>query len=178
MSMSKRSWLSVVVAGLLLPGMMGIAFSGVEPSPFQPEINKLHSIELQVAAINKRLAKVDELPVMPEGTTNYLTAMANQMQGVQARLDEVLLLLPLPSAGGTYIGQEEAVFALDSIRVDSKDSYIILGRIVSRMGVEPSPFLPVFNDVSIKIIGDINIHLSPVLPILEPPRIIVTPVFP
>ena len=176
--MNKRVWVSVVVAGFLVLGMTGAAFSGVEPSPFQPEINKLHAIELQVAAINKRLAKLDELPALSDGTTNYLTAMANQMQGVQAKLDEVLLMLPLPTAGSTYIGQEEAVFALDSIRVDSKDSYIILGRIVSRMGVEPSPFLPVFNTVSIKIIDDINIHLLPVLPILEPPTIIIPPVFP
>ena len=176
--MNTRSLLSVVATGLLLLGMSGIVSAGVEPSPFEPEINKLHSIELQVAAINKRLAKVDEYQVIPEGTTNYLTAMANQMQGVQARLDEVLLMLPLPSTGSTYIGQEEAVFALDSIRVDSKDSYIILGRIVSRMGVEPSPFLPVFNNVSIKIIDDINIHLLPVLPILEPPQIILPPVLP
>jgi len=168
--MGKRSLLSVVVAGFLLLGITGIVYPGIEPSPFEPEINKLHSIELQVAAINKRIAKLDEFEILPEGTTNYLNAMANQMQGVQAKLEEVMLVLPLPSEGGTYIGQNEAVFALDSIRVDSKDAYGILERIVRRMGVEPSPFLPLFNDVSIKIIDKINVHLSPVLePIVLPP---------
>jgi hypothetical protein len=176
--MNRKTRLSVIVAGLVLLGITGTAFSGVEPSPFQPEINKLHAIELQVAAINKRLSKLDEYPALPNGTTNYLSAMANQMQGVQTKLDEVLLMLPPPSVGSSYIGQDEAIFALDSIRVDSKDAYIIVGRIVSRMGVEPSPFLPVFNDVSLKIIVDINDHLLPVMPILEPPHIILPPAFP
>jgi hypothetical protein len=123
-----------------------------------------------VAAINKRLAKVDEAETLPEGTTNYLSAMANQMQGLQTRLEEVLLVLPSPVPGGAYIGQDEVVFALDSIRADSKGASDILERIVSRMGVEPSPFLPLFRDVSIRIVEGINIHILPVMPPLPPPQ--------
>ncbi len=145
-----------------------LASAGVEPSPFEPEINKLHSIELQIAAINKRLAKVNEFETLPGGATDYLNAMANQIQGLKTKLDEVLLVLPAPSSGGSYIGQDEVVFALDSIRVDSKGNFDIVENIVSRMGIDPAPFLPLFN-VSIRIIEGINLHIEPVLPPLPPP---------
>jgi len=168
--MGKKVFLSVAVGGLLLLGIAGACFAGIEPSPWEPEINKLHSIELNIAAINKRLAKVEEAATLPEGTTNYLNAMANQMQGLQTRLEEVLLVLPSPIPGGAYIGQDDAVFALDSIRADSKGASDILERIVSRMGVEPSPFLPVFRNVSIRIIEGINMHILPVMPPLPPPQ--------
>ena len=168
--MKKRILLSVLAAGIFVLGIEGVCLAGVEPSPFQPEINKLHSIELNIAAINKRLAKVEEAATLPEGTTNYLNAMANQMQGLQTRLEEVLLVLPSPIPGGAYIGQDDAVFALDSIRADSKGASDILERIVSRMGVEPSPFLPVFRNVSIRIIEGINMHILPVMPPLPPPQ--------
>lgn len=50
--MKKRILLSTVVAGLLVLGIAG-GSAGVEPSPWQPEVNKLHSIELNIAAIEK-----------------------------------------------------------------------------------------------------------------------------
>ena len=167
--MGKRVFLSVVVAGMLLLGA-GVCLAGVEPSPFEPEINKLHSIELNIAAINKRLAKLNEVDTLPEGATEYLNAMANQMQGLKARLEEVLLVVPLPSFDAPFIGQDEVVFALDSIRGDSSEAYGIIENIVSRMGVGPSPFLPLFNDVSRRIIIGINDHLrTVVIPPLTPP---------
>lgn len=169
--MKQMVFLVFVFGELLLLGIAGMCFAGVEPSPFEPEINKLHSIELNVAAINNRLAKVDESETLPEGTANYMNAMANQLQGLQERLEEVLLVLPSPVPGGAYIGQDDAVFALDSIRDDSKGAFDILERIVSRMGVEPSPFLPLFRDASIRIIEGINIHILPVMPPLPPPQL-------
>ena len=169
--MEKKIVLSVVLAGLMVLGFAGSVLAGVEPSPFEPEINKLHSIELQGAAINKRLAKLDEFETLPEGATNYLNAMANQMQGLKAKLEEVLLVLPSPSLISPYEGQEEVVFALDSIRVDSKGSFDVLENIVSRMGIDPVPFLPLFRDVSIRIIDGINIHISPILPPLPLPQL-------
>ena len=169
--MRTKVLLSVAVGGLLILGLAAACLAGVEPSPFISEINKLHSIELNVAAINKRLAKVDEAETLPEGTTNYLNAMANQMQGLQTRLEEVLVVLPSPILGGAYVGQDEVVFALDSIRVDSKGAFDIVERIVSRMGIEPSPWLPLFRDISIRIIEGINIHILPILPPLPPPQL-------
>jgi hypothetical protein len=159
--MGKRIALSVLVAGMLVLGLVGACLAGVEPSPFQPEINKLHSIELNVAAINKRIAKLNDSETLSGGATNYLNAMANQMQGLKARLEEVLDVLPPRSLNTPYIGQEEVFFALESIKDDSKGAFDIVENIVSRMGVGPSPFLPVFRDVSIRIVERIDIHIRP-----------------
>lgn len=168
--MGKTVFLSVAVAGMLLLGIVGVCLAGVEPSLFEPEVNKLHSIELSIAAMNKRLAKLNEFDTLPEGATEYLNAMANQMQGLKARLEEVLLVVPLPSFDAPFIGQDEVVFALDSIRIDSKEAFDIVEDIVSRMGVGPSPLLSLFNDVSRGIIIGINDHLrTVVIPPLTPP---------
>ena len=171
----KRVFLSVVVAGMSLLSV-GVCFAGVESFPFEPEIDKLHSIELTLAAINKGLGKLNELDALPEGATEYLDAMANQMQGLKARLEEVLLVVPLPSYDAPFIGQDEVVFTLDSIRGDSSEGYGIIENIVSRMGVGPLPFLPLFNDVSRRIIIEINNHLRTVtIPPLTPPLPITFP---
>jgi hypothetical protein len=91
-------------------------------------------------------------------------------------LEEVLLVVPLPSFDAPFIGQDEVVFALDSIRGDSSEGYGIIENIVRRMGVGPSPFLPLFNDVSRRIIIGINDHLqSVVIPPLTPPPPITFP---
>lgn len=171
--MGKRVSLSVAVSMMLLLGV-GVCFAGVEPSPFEPEIKKLHSIELNIAAINKRLAKLNGFDTLPEGATEYLNAMANQMQGLKARLEEVLLVVPLPSFDAPFIGQDEVVFALDSIRGDSSEGYGIIENIARRMGVGPSPFLPLFNDISRRIIIEINDHLRTVVipPLTAPPPIV------
>jgi len=173
--MGRRVFLSVVVAGMLLPGV-GVCLAGVAPSPFEAEIDKLHSIELNIAAINNRLAELNEFDTLPEGATEYLNAMANQMQGLKASLEEVLLVVPLPSYDAPFIGQDEVVFTLDSIRDDSSEGYGIVRNIVSRMGVGPLPFLPLFNDVSRRIIIEINDHLRTVtIPPLTPPLPITFP---
>ena len=173
--MGKRVFLSVVVAGMSFLSV-GVCFAGVELFPFEPEINKLHSIELTLSAINKGLAKLNELDTLPEGATEYLDAMANQMQGLKARLEEILFVVPLPSFDAPFIGQDEVVFALDSIRSDSSEGYAIIENIVSRMGVGPSPFLPLFNDVSRKIIIGINDYLrTVVIPPVTPPAPIMFP---
>ena len=49
--MEKKLLSLVVAAGLLLCGLTETVYAGVEPSPFQPEINKLHSIKLNMAFI-------------------------------------------------------------------------------------------------------------------------------
>jgi len=168
--MGKRVLLSVVIVGMLLLGA-GVCLADVEPFSFEPEINKLLSIELDIVAINKGLAKLNEFYRSPEEATDYLNAMASQMQGLKARLEEVLLVIPPPSYDAPFIGQNEVVFALDSIRSDSSEGYGVIENIVSRMGVGPSQFLPLFNDVSRRIIIGINDHLqSVVLPPVTPPR--------
>jgi len=168
--MGKRISLLVVVAAMLSLGV-GVCFASVEPSSFELEIKTLHSIELNIVAINKRLAKLNEFDTLPEGATEYLNAMANQMQGLTARLEEVLLVVPLPSFDAPFIGQDEVVVALDSIRNNSLEGYGIIENISRRMGVGASPFLPLFNDVSRRIIIEINDHLQTVVipPVTPPP---------
>ncbi len=160
--MVKKMSRMVLVACLFAILCPPTASAGVEPSPFQPEINKLHSIELNVAAINKRLAKLNESESLPEGTTNYLNAMANQMNGLHARLEEVLFVLPSPSLTNPYDGQDEVVFALDGIKGDSGGLNLIIDKISARMGIEPSPW----KIGSMRIIEGIDFHL---IPILKPP---------
>ena len=63
--MKKRILLSAVVTGILVLGIVGVCLAGIEPVPWEPEINKLHSIELNIAAIQKRLVKLDEFETLP-----------------------------------------------------------------------------------------------------------------
>ncbi len=151
----------VLAVSVLFFSNAHVVSAGVEPSPFQPELNKLHSIELNVAAINKRLANIRDAETLPDGAQNYLEAMANQMDVLNSRLAEVLNVLPSPSLVDPYVGQDEVVFALDGIQIDSKDFNILVDKITSRMGVEPSPF----KIGSINIIGGIDLHIAPILPL-------------
>lgn len=139
-------------------------------SDLQWEMSRLHAIELNLVAINKRIIQLNEFKTLPKGATNSLKAMADQLQGLQAKLEEIVAVLPPPSRDFPYIGQDEAVFILDSIRLRSKNVYDIVENIAKPWGVEPSPFLPLFHNIlSTGIIEGINIHLLPVLdPILPP----------
>jgi hypothetical protein len=130
----------VVVAGLLLWAVTGTVFAGIEPVPWLPEINKLHSIELNIAAIQKRLGKLDGNESLPEGTVNYLNAMINQLGALDTRLADTLSLLDPFSQLDT--AQEEVFLALDSISTDASPMTDIFSRIAERMGIEPSPWEP------------------------------------
>lgn len=154
-SMKKGMLLSVGMIGLLLLGVNGACLAGVEPSPFQPEINQLHSIELNMAAINNRLTRFNAFETLPEkAKTNYLNAMANQMQGLKTRVEEVLAVLPFENGA---IGLDDAAIALHSIGIQSNG---IFDNIVSRLGIEPSPFLPEFGTISHGIISQVNFSLG------------------
>lgn len=65
--MERKILSSVVVAGLLLWSITGTVFAGVAPTPWEPEINKFHSIELNLAAIQKRLEKLQSPAPLPNG---------------------------------------------------------------------------------------------------------------
>jgi hypothetical protein len=112
--MEKRILLSVLVAGMLVLGIVEVCFAGVEPSPWEPEINKLHSIELNIAAIQKRLVKLDEPETLPDGAINYLNAMGNQLGVLDTRLTDTLYLLPPYNQLDTET-QDEVFLSLDAI---------------------------------------------------------------
>ena len=164
--MLQKMCVSFVLAGLVLLGGAVSASAGIEPSPFEPQINKLHSIELNIAAINKRLLKLNDAEVLPDGAQNYLEAMSHQMDGLKTRLIEVLDLLPEPSIIEPYAGQNEVVLALEGIHVDSRDINLSIDRIAPRLGIGPSPF-KIFPSL---IMDRIDIHLLPII-VVPPPTL-------
>jgi len=146
---------ALVMLMFLAPGAV---VAGIEPSPFEPELNKLHSIELNLAAIKKRMESRSAMVTLPAGTENYLLANGNQLGVLDNRLAEVLNALPY----GTLDAQtkEEVVLALEGMLVDLTGSLLpgtvgetsnvinLVDNIVSRLGVGPSPFLPVLESLS------------------------------
>ena len=143
--MEKKILLSVVVAGMLLLGIVGVCLAGIEPVPWEPEINKLHSIELNIAAIEKRLVKLSEFETLPEGTVNYLDAMINKLGVLDTRLADTLYLLPSIGQLDTET-EEEVLIALYAISTDASSISSIID-IFERMGVEPAPWRPVVNSI-------------------------------
>jgi hypothetical protein len=151
-----------IVVAVISVFVYGIAMAGIEPSPWQPEINQLHSIELNIAAINERMDHFNAMANIPAGSDNYLKAMANQLDILNARLSDALAVLPSPSLTNPYEGQDEVLFSLDAIQVYSGEYNLVVDKITSRMGVEPSPF----KIGSVNIIDIIDIHFLPILPLL------------
>ena len=135
--------------------LRGGGVAGVEPSPWEPEINKLHSIELNIAVIEKRLVKLDVDETLPPGTVNRLNAMENKLGVLDTRLADTLYLLPPFSQLDTGT-QEEIFLSVDAIRTDASGMGDIFSRIVERMGIEPSPWEPVLSS----IIGRINVYIG------------------
>jgi hypothetical protein len=128
--------LIVLAASLLLLCNTLTVSAGVEPSPFQPEINQLHSVELNIATIDKRIGKLMDSPASPEGAAGQLEAMANKLGDLDTRLADVLNVLP--SSITPYDGRDEVLSALEGIRSDA-DSILDFA---IRMGIEPSPWQP------------------------------------
>ena len=129
--------LIVLAASLLLLCNTLTVSAGVEPSPLQPEINKLHSVERNISTIDKRIGKLLDSPASPKGVTNQLEAMANKLGDLDTRLADVLNVLPTSSIP-PYDGQDEVLSALEGIRSDSGS----IVDLATRMGVEPSPWQP------------------------------------
>ncbi|NWG04313.1 MAG: hypothetical protein HXY44_15785 [Syntrophaceae bacterium] len=154
--MEKRILLSVFVAGLLVLGITGGGIAGVEPAPWEPEINKLHSIELNIAAIEKRLVKLDGDETLPPGTVNYLNAMENKLGVLDTRLADTLYLLPPYDQLDTET-RGEVFISLDAIRTDASGMIDIFSSIAKRMGIEPSPWREILNS----IVGRINGYIRP-----------------
>jgi hypothetical protein len=157
--MGKRIFLSVVVAGMLVIGLVGVCLAGIEPVPWEPEVNKLHSIELNVAAIEKRLVKLDELESPPPGTVNYLNAMENKLGVIDTRLADTLYLLP-PYSELDMESREEVFLALDAISADASGMTDIFSSIAERMGVEPTPWQPILDSIT----GRISAYINSTLP--------------
>ena len=125
--------MTMSLLAMLLPGT-GLA--GIEPSPFQPQINQLHSIELNVGALDKRMAKLAESNADVYGKADQLQAIANKLADLDARVE--ITLDQLPPLTAYFDGSDDVLSAMEGIKSDS-DS---IRNFAERMGIDPSPFLP------------------------------------
>jgi len=152
----KKTLTVLAILSFLLMLASGIGFAGIEPVPWQPEINKLHSIELNMGAIQKRLDNLALSSSLPNGTENYLLATINQLGVLDTRLADVLYVLPAVSAA-PFDGQEEVLLALDGILMDvvgvdgTSGIAGILEDLYSRLGIEPSPWRVVIGSITARI---------------------------
>jgi hypothetical protein len=150
-NMEKRILLSVVVAGLLILGSMGTCLAGVEPSPFQPELNKLHSIGLSMAIIQKGFDNLVISPSLPRGTKSALLAIRYDLYLLDTQLADVLP--ELPPYDEQDVGQKGVFFALEGIRMNALGMEDPLDYILWRMGIEPSPWKEILDSITSRING-------------------------
>jgi hypothetical protein len=150
-TMKVTSMLTMMMGLFFLSFMLSPAFAGIEPSPWQPQINQLHSIELNVGAIDKRIGKLPDSNADPAGKAGQLQAMAGKLGELDTRLADTLNLLP-PLSITPFSGQDEVRAALDGI---SSDSGSILDFAI-RMGVEPSPW----KDAAVAVQNNANAIIS------------------
>jgi hypothetical protein len=146
----KRTFLSLVVgAGLLLWGVTGTVFAGVEPSPFQPQIGALHSANLNMDLIQKSLDTLVMASSLPRGTRIVLAGIKAELSVLDAQLADVLAALPVYD--DRDVNQMGVFFALEGIRINALSMEDPLDYIFWRMGVEPSPWKGILDSISGRI---------------------------
>ena len=147
--MEKKLLSLVVAAGLLLCGLTETVYAGVEPSPFQPAINKMHSIDLNMALIQKGLDTLVISPSLPRGSRIVLFDVKYNLYILDSHLADVLAELPPYSELG--VGQRGVYLALEGIRISVLSMDDPLDYILWRMGVEPSPWKEILISISSRI---------------------------
>ncbi|MBT8089975.1 MAG: hypothetical protein KJO01_07185 [Gammaproteobacteria bacterium] len=135
-----------LVAALFL-GNLGVATAGVEPSPFQPEINQLGAAENILVSANSRIIKAMDHPPDPvvpspnlNGALNRLDAINRQLVSVDdmvaSMIEEVMGFEPSP-----FHPLSEIVPAIAGVQGAALN---IVEEIDARLGFEPTPFVPEF----------------------------------
>ena len=128
------------------------AMAGVEPSPFQPEINQLGAVANILSSADFRIARTISVPPEPcvppdpcqnlNGAVNKLEAIGNQVTSagdmVGAMIEEVMGLEPTPF-------RVDLVAPLLVVRDAAND---IVNKIYEVMGTEPSPFYEALESVA------------------------------
>jgi hypothetical protein len=147
--MKKKLLSMVFVAGLLLVGITGTVFAGVEPSPFQPEINRLHSIRLNMAITQKGLDNLVIAPSLPRGTKAGLLAIKYELYVLDTQLGNILE--ELPPYDEQDLRQKGVLLALGGIRIDALSMEDPLDYILSRLGIGPSPFKEILDSITGRI---------------------------
>ena len=145
----KRKLLTLMVAGLLLCGLTGTVFAGVEPSPFQPQINKLNSIQLNMAFLQNSLGNVVVSKSLPFGTKGILLGIKYNLTSLDKQLTDVLAELPPYSQLGEW--RNGVYYALEGLRINALSMADPFDYILWRMGIEPSPFKIILDSMSARI---------------------------
>jgi hypothetical protein len=146
----KRKLLSLMVAaGLLFMGLTGTAFAGIGPSPFQPEINKLNSIQINIALIQNGLGNLSVSKTMPIGSKALLFGIKYNLSSLEGQLADVLAELPPYAELGEW--QKGVYYALEGIRINALSMEDPFGYILWRMGIEPSPWKAILDSLGSRI---------------------------
>ncbi len=140
---------SIILVIALLLGCLGEAMAGFDPSPFKPAINRLGAVENQLVAVKGRVIKtMDEAPGS-EGPSSKLKASLNRLDAIDKKLakvddkvtsviEEVMGFDPTP-----FETLDDVILAIASV---DRAAVAILEEIDARLGFEPTPFLPEFED--------------------------------
>ena len=136
---------SCVLSCVLFLAHFGVANAGIEPSPWQPEINQLGAVENVLVSANDRIVKVmakppDDITPSPDlnGALNRLDAINKQLVSVDdmvaSMIAEVMGIEPSP-----FADLPDLVPALTGVNGAAQ---IIVDEIQAKLGVEPTPFVP------------------------------------
>ena len=145
----KKKLVSLLVAASLLCGLTGTVFAGVEPSPFQPQINKLNSIQLSMAFVQKSLGNVVVSKSLPFGTRGVLLGIKYNLTSLDKQLTSVLAELPPYSQLGEW--QNGVYYALEGLRINALSMADPFDYILWRLGIGPSPFKDILDSMSSRI---------------------------
>ena len=145
----KKKLVSLLVAASLLCGLTGTVFAGVEPSPFQPQINKLNSIQLSMAFVQKSLGNVVVSKSVPFGTRGVLLGIKYNLTSLDKQLTSVLAELPPYSQLGEW--QMGVYYALEGLRISVLSMSDPFDYILWRLGIGPSPFKDILDSMSSRI---------------------------
>ena len=145
----KKKLVSLLVAASLLCGLTGTVFAGIEPSPFQPQINKLNSIQLSMAFVQKSLGNVVVSKSVPFGTRGVLLGIKYNLTSLDKQLAGVLAELPPYSQLGEW--QNGVYYALEGLRINALSMADPFDYILWRLGIGPSPFKDILDSMSSRI---------------------------
>jgi hypothetical protein len=158
----KKRLMSLLVVAAFIAVFASPVWAGVEPSPFQPEINKLGAVSLVLEAVYLRLDDTlqpppdDDMPAT-DGTIGKLEAMVTQLDVLNNRVGDVIDRTPPPD--DNHPPEPGIVAALTEIVEGAQD--------VIRLAEGPPPddiivgALADVQDAALGIIDTANTYLVP-----------------
>jgi len=141
----KKKILSIaVITVFVVLSSTFFALAGIEPSPFQPEINQLGSAQNILISADNRIVKVMGIPPDPyepspdlNGALNRLKAINKQVNNVRGfisnTVEAVMGFDPSPF-------REDVIPALEEVRAASQG---IVDKINAYLSYPPDPYIPV-----------------------------------